>query len=163
MRTLIGIVILGVALSAVVMVIRRQGGSGSAGMPTVRLRDVSGVFAALSSTGKDGNFAVFLFGADGQAPAPMDALNVQFSIEAGRVGLDWVLLAPLNLDSQSRFVAFCERKARPLLRREANQVKYLRIEGEHLADLLQEFLVAEFKVTADQNMNLIAEGFVWAG
>jgi hypothetical protein len=132
-------------------------------MPTVRLRDVPGVFADLSSNGKDGTFAVFLFGADGRPPAPMDALNIQFSIEAGRAGIDWVLLGPVNLESQSRFVTFFERKARPVLQRETNQVKYLRVEGEHLSDLLQEFLGTQFKVTADQNMDLITEGLVWAG
>ena len=132
-------------------------------MRAVTLRDVPSVVAALSSTRKDGNFALFLFGADGQPPAPMDALNVQVSIEEGRIGIDWVLLAPLNLDTQSRFLEFFERGGRSVLRREANQVKYLRVEGEGLDKLLREFLSTEFKVTPDQKMDLIAEGFVWAG
>jgi hypothetical protein len=149
---------------SVPLALRGQGGPWPAPMPDVFLRDIPGVFFALSSsTFKDGHFAVFLFGADGEPPAATDALNVQFSIEAGRIGIDWVLLAPLNLESQSRFVAFFEGKARALLRREANRVKYLRVEGDHLADLLQEFLGTEFKVRSDQRMELIAEGFAWAG
>jgi hypothetical protein len=93
----------------------------------------------------------------------MDALNLQFSIEGGRAGIDWVLLAPLNVASQARFVAFFERKGRSILRREANQVKYLRVEGDQLPELAQEFLRAEFQVLSDQKMGLIAEGFIWAG
>src|SRR5215831_8416663 len=128
MRTLLGLGFLVAALSAVVMVIvRGRGSAAAAGSPTLTLRDVPKVLAALSSTGRDGHFAVFLFGPDGQPPAPVDALSVQFSIEGGRAGIDWVLLAPLNVESQSRFVEFFERKARPVVRRENNQVKYLRI------------------------------------
>jgi hypothetical protein len=132
-------------------------------LPALTLRDVPKVLSALSSTGRDGHFAVFLFGPDGQPPAQMDALNIQFSIEGGRVGIDWVLLAPLNLESQSRFVEFFEKKARAVIRRENNQVKCLRVEGEGLAELMQDFLASEFKATSDQKMDLIAEGFVWAG
>jgi hypothetical protein len=164
MRTLLGLAALVAAVSAVVIVIVRGRRSAPlAGLPALTLRDVPEVFAVLASTGQDGNFAVFLFGADGQPPAPMDALNIQFSIEAGRVGVDWVLLAPPNLEAQSRFVEFFERKAHAVLRRENNQVRYLRVEGERLPELTQEFLVSQFKVTPDQKMDLIAEGFAWAG
>jgi hypothetical protein len=80
MRTLIGLGILAVALAAVVVARRGQKSARSAGTRAVRLRDVPSVLAAVSTAGKDGTFAVFLFGPAGEAPAPMDALNVQFSI-----------------------------------------------------------------------------------
>jgi hypothetical protein len=163
MRTLLGLVALIAALSAVAFVIARQGSPRREEMPAVRLREIPGVFAALASTRKNGNFAVFLFGVAGQPPAPMDALNLQFSIEDDHIGIDWVLLARPNVESQSRFVEFFERKGRSVLRREGNQVSYLRVEGERLPELVHEFLTAEFKVVADQKMSLIAEGFVWAG
>jgi hypothetical protein len=163
MRTLITLGIAAAALSAIVLVVRGQRSPRAAAMPSVTVRDIPGVLAALSATARDGTFAVFLFGADGQAPAEMDALNVQFSIEGGRVGIDWVLLAPLNLESQSRFVAFFEREGQKVGAREMNQVKYLRVEGGQPAELLQGFLSSEFKVAPEQKMDLIAEGFVWAG
>lgn len=127
--------------------------------PAFTLRDVPRVFAALSSTGGDGSFAVILFGADGEPPAQADALNVQLSIEGGRLGIDWVLLAPLNVASQSRFVDFFEGRSRAVLRRESNEVESLRVEGDQLAELLQDFLVSEFKVRPDQKVELVAEGF----
>src|SRR5262249_25586455 len=148
--------ILALALGAVFMIIMRRSASTSpAPMPTVNLRDVPQILAALSATGRDQSFAVLLFGADGQPPAPVDALNIQFSMEGGRVGIDWVLLAPLNVDAQARFVEFFGRKGRTVARREMNQVKYLRVEGGQLAELMREFLVSEFKVTDDQKLELI--------
>jgi hypothetical protein len=155
--------ILVLALAAfIIVVMRRSVRTRSPQMPSVTLREVPDILTALSSTGLDGNFAVFLFGPEGQPPASVDALNIQFSIEGGHVGIDWVLLAPLNLESQSRFVEFFERKGRPVARREQNQVKYLRVEGERLAELMREFLVSEFKVGDDQTVYLIAQGFPWS-
>jgi hypothetical protein len=157
-HSLIGYAVLGaVALWLVVSFGRRSSKTG-----VVALSDVPGIFAALSSTGKDGSFAVFLFSAAGQVPATVEELSVQFSIEAGKMGIDWVLLEPPNLASQSRVGTFFERKGYPLLRRRMNEVEYLRVEGEQLADLLQELLRIEFRVTPEQKMNLIASGFAWA-
>ena len=115
-------------------------------MPAVTLSDIPAVFSALVEAGQDESFAVFLFGPAGQPPAAVDALNVQFSIEGGHSGIDWVLLAPLNLESQAQFVQFFTRRGRQVLPREMNQVKYLRVEGDHLAELMQELLRVEFQV-----------------
>jgi len=156
-------VILVGALSAVVFAVVRRNPAPPRELPPVTLGEVPRVFAALTSTARDGNFAAFLFGAGGEPPAPMDALNLQFSIDGGRMGIDWVLLAPLNVESQTRFVEFFERKGRSVLRLEGNGVRYLRVEGDELPQLAQEFLVAEFQVLREQKMKLIAEGFIWAG
>jgi hypothetical protein len=132
-------------------------------LPAVTLADVPRIFAAVSAAGGDGAFAAFLFGPDGQAPAPQDALNVQFSTEAGRVGIDWVPFAPLNVESQPRFIDFFKRKDVPLLERERKGVRYFRVEGERLAELMQEFLASEFKVRPDQKMYLLTDGFLRSG
>jgi hypothetical protein len=130
-------------------------------LPTVTTEDIPAVLAALSSDGEDGDFAVFLFGESGQPPATMDELNVQFSIESERMGIDWVLLAPLNLENQARFVAFLERNGRSVQKRQLNDVRSLRVEGDGLAELLQQLLLTEFGVRADQVLQLVASGFEW--
>jgi hypothetical protein len=40
-------------------------------------------------------------------------------------------------------------------------VKSLRVEGDRLAELLQEFLRKQFDVVPDQPLDLIADGFEW--
>jgi len=130
-------------------------------LPSVTTEDIPAVLAALSSDGQHGDFAAFLFGESGQPPAPMDALNVQFSLENERIGIDWVLLAPLNIDSQTRFVAFFESHGRSVQKRQSNDVRSLRVEGEGLAALLQQLLLTEFGVRSDQTLELIASGFEW--
>jgi hypothetical protein len=84
------------------------------------------------------------------------------SIDTGVMGIDWVLISKLNMDAQSRFREFFERKGLRVLSREGNGVQYLRVEGDGLADLVQELLQQEFGVQPDQRMELIAEGFTWS-
>jgi hypothetical protein len=130
-------------------------------LPTVRLGDVERVFRSVDATRRDGTFGVFLFGERDQQPAEMDALNVQFSVENGRVGLDWVLLSPLNVAARDRVVAFFEKHGSPLSPRSMNDVNYLRTEKGDLARLCKDMLSSVFAVADTQRMDLIAEGFEW--
>jgi hypothetical protein len=150
-----------VLVAAVLASRRRPQTFAPAPLPSVTTEDIPAVLAALSSDGEDGDFAVFLFGESGQPPAAMDALNVQFSVERERMGIDWVLLAQLNVDNQMRFVAFFESNGRSVQRRQLNDVRYLRVEGDGLAELLQQFLLTEFGVRSDQTLELIVSGFAW--
>src|SRR6478672_3753689 len=63
----------------------------------VRIRDIARVFERLVAANTDGAFAMLSFAARGPANAKTDGLNVQFSIENGRPGLDWVLNDPSNI------------------------------------------------------------------
>jgi hypothetical protein len=67
----------------------------------VTLADIAEVFEALTAEPQDGKFAVIVFGANGAAPQVMDPFNIKFSIEDGKVGLDWILLAPLNVAARA--------------------------------------------------------------
>jgi hypothetical protein len=130
--------------------------------PAVTWRDIPSVLAALAAQPGQGHFAVFMFDAGGMPAPPGDNLNVQVSIDAGVMGIDWVLISKLNVDTQFRFREFFERKGLAVISREGNGVEYLRVEGDRLPDLVQELLQEEFGVNPDQRMDLIAEGFTWS-
>jgi len=127
----------------------------------VRLAAIPRALHLVSSAREDGTFAVFLFGENGRPPAGEDALNVQFSIENGRVGLDWVLEAPGNLAARDRVTAFFAKHGSPLGERTMNDVSYLRTESGDLAPLCRELLRSVFGVTDRQEMQLASEGFTW--
>lgn len=61
--------------------------------------------------------------------------NIQYSIENGRVGLDWVLEAPQNIKDQTALADFIKRNGYTVLRNDTEDVPYLRVEGEGVADL----------------------------
>ena len=140
---------------------RRQAAIGST--QRVRLSDIANILQRVSAAGEDGTFAVFLFGEKGEAPAVEDTLNLQFSVERGHTGLDWVLLAPRNIAARERVTVFFAQRGSPLTQRSANGVDYLRTERGDLAALARELLTRVFGVTDQQSMDLVAEGFEWEG
>src|SRR5690349_11520422 len=127
----------------------------------IRIRDIRRVFERLVATRADGAFAVFLFTAKGLSNPKSGGLSVQFSIENGRPGLDWVLEDSNNIAAKERVMAFFAERGSPLTSTTMNDVEYLRTEHGDLAALCRELLTKVFGVTDQQRMELITEGFEW--
>jgi hypothetical protein len=157
---------LGMALMAVVIAVGRRS-ARAAGTdllpPAVCLPDVPRVVRMVREAGGEGAFAVLSFAKNGAAPAERDALNVQFSVEDGRIGLDWVLVSPLNVAEESRVLSLFNREGRPVETRSKNGVSYLRTEEGDLAALCEILLARLFGVTAEQELTLVADGVTWRG
>ncbi len=67
----------------------------------VTSKDVQNVWKALTSTGSEGSFAVFLLPLESSQE---ESTNIQFSIENGKPGVDWVLLSPTNIRDKNQFI-----------------------------------------------------------
>jgi hypothetical protein len=151
----------GIALMAIVIAVGQRA-ARAAGLdklpPAVCLPDMPRLVRMVREAGGEGAFAVLSFGKNGAAPAEQDALNVQFSVENGRVGLDWVLVSPLNVAEETAVRAFFNREGRPVETRSKNGVSYLRTEEGDLAALCEILLARLFGVTAEQKLTLMAEG-----
>jgi hypothetical protein len=61
--------------------------------------EIPGIVGKLATL-KDGSFAVLMF--DSQLSTGGDAVNLQYSVEHGAVGLDWVLLSQTNVTDKGR-------------------------------------------------------------
>jgi hypothetical protein len=126
----------------------------------VRLADIPQVYDKLKSQGSDRSFAVFMFsdrgklGEDGQ-------VNLQFSIENGSVGLDWVLIGPVNIRDEDRIYSFLKARGSAPTRLEESGVSYLRTEQGDLVHLCQHILKGLYGVKADEDIDLVPEGFAW--
>jgi hypothetical protein len=102
-KLLIGInvwIIVSIAVVAVVGLIYFKQGGIVAQIDTVSLAEIPRVYEALQSTGEDGSWA-------GLIPPKSDSdddeyLNVQFSIESGAIGFDWLLVSSINVHSMIR-------------------------------------------------------------
>jgi len=124
--------------------------------PTIRLRDLRQAISELHSKGKDASFLVVIPPATAKGE---DALNLQLSIEKGRLGLDWVLISKVNIADRGRFETFVKGQGLVARLHVMNGVSYLRVEDGDLAALAEGVLTNLHGLAPDSTLETILEGF----
>jgi hypothetical protein len=149
-------VIIGVILLLVVVFISRKAPAAS-----VRLVDIPAIFEKMRADAKDESFALFgLIPPGGKSTD--DVINIQFSRENGRLGVDWVLICPRNIADKEKFVQLAQVRGQQISAIEAkNGVKFLRVEDGDLPGLLDLVLRELYAVPPDMAMELTYAGFAW--
>ena len=121
----------------------------------IPLHRVDTVYESLRNTGSDGSFAVFMPGSTAGAP------DIQFSIQRGRVGLDWVLVDDANIRGREGFEKLLESEEASYREQEMNGVRYVRTEDERAPQLCRRALEEIFEVDPESSVTLIVESFEW--
>lgn len=126
----------------------------------VSTTDIPALIRALRETGTDDSFWVVrvpgTHGADGYAA------NLQFSIKANELGMDWVLLAESNRHLRHEFLAFCANEGLSVRELQRNGVKYVRATGaEAWPEIGEKLLLQMFGPNRTASMQLIISGFEW--
>lgn len=125
----------------------------------VAASDIPAILAQLEASGNEGNFIVFMFAP--QDGAPGDGINLQYSIEQGVVGFDWVLIGPRNVADRDRIAEIATVLGFQLQEREMNQVRYLRVTGRGIADLGIAIIQDFYRIDPTAKVRMITEGFEW--
>ena len=90
-----------------------------------------------------------------------DTVNLQYSVEQGAFGLDWVLLGQTNIADNEKASALAAQMGHPMTERVMNDVHYLRTEGRDL-DMLGSNIISQFYgVPREKKLDLITDGFDW--
>jgi hypothetical protein len=154
LRTPIVILVIIALVVALVPLVRRRI------VPTrsATVADIPAILAKLATL-KDGSFAVFMF--DSPLVHGGDAVNLQYSVEQGAVGLDWVLLGKTNIADKAKVSAFAAELGHPMTEREINNARYLRVEGNGLDKLGTSMIVEFYGIPRNAELGLITEGFEW--
>jgi len=134
--------------------------SPGASLHTVRIGDLPRILEQLTRLGEEGDFAGFLVRPCGGADAD-DTLSLQFSIERGRVGLDWLLVRPENIQNRARFEQLVEELGYRVSTREMNDVPYLRVDEGDVAELGMQVIGSLCILNPSAEIQLVAEGFRW--
>jgi hypothetical protein len=152
----IGPLIVLLVIAAVIVVLK------SRMVPSIRVTvaDIPHVLAKVSTATRTPAFAELVFTTPDR-PNPRDAVNLQFSLENGRPGFDWVLLAPRNIEDKASFVAYLKRRGYSFSERTKNGVTYLRIEDGDLAQLCADVVTRLYARPRSEPIDLIVEGFEW--
>jgi len=127
---------------------------------SVTLDEITYVYKKLSKEGTNGSFAVFM----PQIPreGETDVLNIQFSIESNKIGLDWVLISAVNLSEKEVLLAAVKSMNYEVQTLETNDVEYLRVEGNRIPDICKQLIANLYGFKGDQRLDLIVEGFEWS-
>jgi len=100
---------------------------------SISVDDVGDVYRQISNQGVETSFAVFVI-APSQWQAE-DTVEVQFSVENGVTGLDWILLSESNKREKPRVIEYALNKGMEWRECEMNDWPYLRIDQNGLVDL----------------------------
>ena len=100
---------------------------------TIPVVDIGEVFRQISAQGVETSFAVFLV--QRMEGNEENTVEIQLSVENGKVGLDWILMSPVNIEEKSRVVQYAASKGSRWLEKEMNDWLYLRIEEGDLSEL----------------------------
>ncbi len=90
----------------------------------VSVSDIPLVFNEVSEQKIERSFATFIHEVNGSQ------VNVQFSYENGKAGLDWVMRTPRNKKDKKQFLKLAESMNYTVSEKEMNGVEYLRIEND---------------------------------
>jgi hypothetical protein len=123
----------------------------------MRVDELPAVLEALERGAVEGSFAAVVV----QPAAGGDALNVQYSIEAGRPGLDWLLAAGGGSGEGARFREIAAAHGSAVDAREMNAVRYLRAEGGGLDRLGMAVLQELGGLRPDDEVTMLMSGVEW--
>lgn len=112
----------------------------------------------LATENNEGAHTVFIFEENGDIESE-NQINIQFSIENKKIGLDWVLKAPRNIKEKDKFVRFVKNKGYEVELKEMNGVSYYRVErGGSLFTLCKAVITELYKVKESSPIGLFAVG-----
>lgn len=154
---MMGLIILGLLLSlfGTFVVLRNRFPTP----PNAHLGQLLQIVEQLGRQGGRGAFAVFLFPPEGEPQG--DPVNLQFSIEGERLGLDWVLRAPRNIADTDKVRGFVTERGFAVSEHEMNGTHYLRVEGDGIALLGRDVATKLYGLPLAAQVGLIVEGFSW--
>jgi len=139
---------------------------GKMGMPRllkqneVRIDQLPALAQAMARGSASVRYAALIFSTPDR-PSDEDALNIQMSIENGKVGFDWVLLGPRNIQDKEKFRAFAHAHGVEPVFRSENGVSYLRVEQGDIPKFTARVVTEMYHLTANEPLGLVYEGFDW--
>lgn len=126
--------------------------------PKASANDIPKIISQLQAAAMDGSFAVIMF-----VPANStddEPVNLQYSIDDGVVGMDWVLAGPRNIADKAKVMELAT-KLGYRLEECCLAERYLRMTGNGISELGSRIIQDLYKIDADKKLDLVVEGFEW--
>lgn len=118
----------------------------------VNLDTIPTILKEVADSGKQGAFATFAIEHND------DSINIQFSYEDGRVGLDWVLLGEANIQDKNKFKEYLKSQHIKFKNKTLNNVSYLRVTEGDLAQICINVLVNLYGINKEDLFDVYYQG-----
>lgn len=121
---------------------------------------ISAVLDQLRKKGGEASWVVFMFYTPRLSiNTADDCPNLQFSIQKGKVGLDWVLLGPRNIADKDLITKFITSKGHKVKVKEINEVSFLRVNEGDMAPLAISIVDDFYQMPIDADIGVLVSGF----
>lgn len=125
----------------------------------VSLNRIDQVVSQLKSEGQNGCYVIFSFDTPiVNESAIENSLSLQYSIENGKVGLDWVLVDARNIADKDELIMFVKYCGFAIVETNMNDCSYLRVEEGNIASLGTRIATELYKLDLLAEIGLIVEG-----
>lgn len=121
--------------------------------------EIPKVISQLQQSAQDGHFVVFIFVPSDSMDG--EAVNLQYSIDGGVVGFDWVLISPRNLADKMKVIEFASSLGYRLEEREMNGVRFLRMTDGGISELGAGIIHDVYKIDRNTRLEIMTQGFEW--
>lgn len=112
----------------------------------------------LATEANEESYTMFIFEEDGDFTSD-EQLNIQFSIENKKFGLDWVLKAPRNIKDADKFKQYAEKNGYEVMKKKMNGVEYLRVEtGGSLFTLCKGVITGLYSISEQDKICFVYSG-----
>lgn len=126
---------------------------------SIRPSQIPAVIEQLRQKGSEASWVVFMFYTSRPSVEEDNCPALQYSIQNGKVGLDWVLLGPRNIADKSRIAKFIASRGHKVAEMEMNEVFYLRVENGDIAGLGLSIVEGFYKMPIDADIGTLVSGF----
>jgi hypothetical protein len=128
---------------------------------SAQISDTADVFEMLEKTGADESYVILAF--NSVECFPDSHIELQFSIESGEIGFDWVLLGEEKIRDEEKFRKIASSRGYKIEEHVENGVEYLRVTEGDLVSLCRQIMKDVYKVADDQPVEVIAKNFEVTG
>lgn len=104
----------------------------------IAVEDIGELFRQISDQGVETSFAVLVI--QSGEKDENENVEIQFSVEGGTTGLDWILMSPANIAEKQRVIQFAASRGFQWHEKEMNNWLYLRMDHGDLVTLCKSLI-----------------------
>lgn len=138
---------------------RESGKPFSAFQFSLRAWQVPAALAYLKQQNVDPSYVIF---STGNHQPENRAINLQYAMVEGILGLEWVRLMPKNIADWKRVTRYIRQHGHVVQERELNGVRFLRVEDGDLPELGLQLLHDLYGVQPDVELGLFVGRITWS-